>query len=442
MAGPQYTSCVEEGDYKGPSVPYLAALGAVLLFGGVATLFAGAAVSPIVAAVLLEAIRYILDYLVNGKLICLHRNAALTDCVCGGPGSPTVCAIGEITDTEQVGEDKNPVEDLDDDYAINLALIPFSMPAFAAKGFVDGGKEWRGLKRTYSDAFRAYLGSLMSIATDPAHPQADLVTRNQSVHGEAAEFGYLRTMVIHDNGDYFPWNEIVGRDDGAFVGSPDTNDPWGDYVFQNAIFHPKKFSVPVLHCEFEGSRPADMLDALEGFPFGTSFCKKNFFTKLICKIVAAVLAPVVLALLAAAWLGNTKGSTAPALEGGGTIGPKSRVIVKGRWSYDTGHQGWNEIHAVRTVQQVENVPNDPALFKAFLHAWCDRLAEVPSSSPSRKTPKPPRDPDDADSADGTRRGQQKPENQWVYHPAIDGCRPDDDVPPPPPPPPSVPPPIH
>jgi hypothetical protein len=72
--------------------------------------------------------RYILDFMLNGKLICLHRSAG--ECQCSSDNT-TVCAIGEIADTEAVGEDKNPVEDIDNDYAINLILAPYNMKEFA-----------------------------------------------------------------------------------------------------------------------------------------------------------------------------------------------------------------------------------------------------------------------------------------------------------------------
>jgi hypothetical protein len=379
----------------------------------------------VAVAAFLEGLRYFLNWLLHGKLICLHRQSN-PDCICSGPAGVTVCAIGEIVDTEDVGQDKNPVEDIDDDYAINLALFPFDMREFAAKGFVDAGKELRGTKRTYSNEYRAYLQSLMAIATQPARAQHDLLTRSQGAHGEVAEFGYLRTMVMHSDGSYLPWTQVVGRDSGTPLAGPDEHDRWVDYLLKNEPLSPKKFSAPVLHCEFEGSRPNDMLAALEGFPFGSSFCKKNCFTKLVSKVVAAVLAPVVLAAVALAWLRNTAGSTDPALVDGGTIGPKCRVIVRGSWVYDTGHQGWNEIHAVRIVQRVDWVPNDPVAFKAFLHVWCERLAETPTSDGTPQGGAGAGIP----SAQQTLVAQGLPENQWEFHPSVDGCQPRDQPPPP------------
>ena len=74
---------------------------------------------------LVEALHYTADWMLNGKLICLHRDAAR---MCGD--HEMVWAIGEVADTEDVGEDKNPIEDIDNDYAMNVILAPFDMMAF------------------------------------------------------------------------------------------------------------------------------------------------------------------------------------------------------------------------------------------------------------------------------------------------------------------------
>jgi hypothetical protein len=424
--GPQYTSCVEANDYVGLNKAWLLVLVAAAVIGGFAAAITGGLSALISAAAFFEALRYVLDWLLHGKLICLHRGPSEADCICSGPDGITVCALGEIVDTEDVGQDKNPIEDLDDDYAINLALLPFSMGEFASKGFVERNANVLG---TESDEFDDYKQSLFQIATKPGQPQGDLVTRQQGKDGLAKEFGYLRTMVMLSNGEYFPWPQIVGRDSGTPLLGPDEHKAWLDYVAANAWLFPKKFSVPVLHCEFEGSRTHDMLNALEGFPFGSSFCKKNFFTKLLCKVLAALLAPILLAALALAWLRNTAGSTAPALVGGGTIGPRDKVIVRGSWVYDAGHSGWNEMHAVRIVQRAENVPNDPTAFKAFLHLWCERMGETPTDGGD--VAGTPGKPQDVPAAGITFTAQQMPENKWEFHPAVDGCQPVDDRPLPP-----------
>ncbi|MFL5539774.1 MAG: hypothetical protein ACJ8J0_12315 [Longimicrobiaceae bacterium] len=418
--GPEYTSCVEESDFAELSKAYLAVLGAAIAFGGFAAVFTGGSSLLITGAALLEAIRYVLDWLLHGKLICLHRKSAVGDCICGGPSGTRVCAIGEVVTTENVGEDKNPAEDIDDDYAINLALFPFEMPEFAKRGFIDWKPDFLDDE---SAPFWTYKQDLFQLATSAGHPQGDLVTRQVSRHGTTRKFGYLTTMVMLKGGEYLPYTDVVGRDAGS-----NEDERWADYEQKNKKLLPERFSVPVLHCEFEGSRTRDRLAALEGFPFGKSFCKKNWFTKLVCRVVAAVLAPIALLALALAWARNTKGSTGPAIADGRPIGPKSRVIVRGSWRYDAGHDGWNEIHAVRVVQTVDNVPPDPTEFKAFLHTWCERLAETPMTDGApRRGPLSVgvSSPQDVPAAGLTLVAQGQPENQWTFHPLVDGCRPAD-----------------
>jgi hypothetical protein len=401
--GPQYTSCVEEEDFSELNPAYLAVLGTIAVSGGLTAVLFGGLPAFFAAAALFEALRYIFNWMLHGKLICLHRNPSEVDCKCGLADAPTVCAIGEVTDTEHVGEDKNPIEDIDDDYAINLALYPFSMSAFVAKGY---------RKPDDDDAFWAYKQSLMAVATNPGQTQGDLLRRHVSKHGEAKKFGYLRTMVYtRVDSQYQPYNEVVGRD------PDDPIDKWTDYLVKNAWKSPERYNVPVLHCEFEGSRTHDMLEVLEDFPFGSSFCNKNFLFSFICKVLGALLFPVVLVQLAAAWAGNTAGSIDPGLVGGGTIGPKDQVIVRGSWTYDAGHSGWNEVHAVRIVQKIENVPNDATAFANFVSRWCKQLADVPTVVTGVGVPASPA------GVVGTEA--LPPQDRWTHHPFVDGCSPKD-----------------
>lgn len=429
MAGPQYTNCVEASEWRDINYYYIALLLAVTGGAGILAPLSAGFGGLVAAAAFLEALRYVLDFLVNGKLICLHR-AAGKNCQCGGEDGNLVCAIGEIVDTEAVGQDKNPIEDLDDDYSVNLALMPFDMNAFKSKGFISSDRIRRGPKQTYTDEYRAYLQALMAIATQPSKPQADLLTRAQIRHGEVAEFGYMRTMIGLTNGDYAPWTSVVGRRSGTpiFGGNEifGTNETerWADFLLKNAAQRPEKFSVPILHCEFEGSRPRDMLDALEGFPFGSSACKSNWVFKLICRALAVVFAPIALAAVLLAWLRNTEGSTDGAVEGGGTLEARQQIIVRGPWVHDSGHQGWNEIHGVRIVQRIYNVPNTEAEFATFVHNWCERMGETPmNDGTGRPQPTP--------AATDTAVAQSRPDNQWTHHPFVDGCKPDDPTRPPP-----------
>ena len=57
-------------------------------------------------------------------------------------------------------------------------------------------------------------------------------------------------------------------------------------------------------------------------------------------------------------------------------------------------------------------------FRAYLTRWCERLSEVPHVEDPGGHPLTPEQQTVADN-------QQAPENQWVFHPEVDGCKPED-----------------
>ena len=414
--GPQYTSCVDAKDFSTPSTAILVTLGGLVAVGGIASLFSAGIGALIAIAALVQLLRYVLDFMLNGKLICKHRTNA--DCNCG-EGGGTVCAIGEVADTEGVGEDKNPIEDVDNDYAMNVILAPFNMAAFAANHAGIG----------LADIGEAVKDKNYDIAAAPTQPQGDLLDRTLpspvTADGDLKGTGYFRTMIGDDAGDYHAWTEIIGRDYGWFgIVGPDQQKQWVDYVLdpKNAIKNPKKFPVPVLHCEFEGTRIKNMLDAIEAFSFGGKWCKSNWLTRALCSVLQTIFAPLALIAVGIAWATADDGTDANALVGGGHVASKDWVVVRGRWAYDGGHSGWCEVHATRIVQKIDryDVPTDPVRFRDYQKRWCDRLSEVPHIVVDVNGVHP-LTPEQQAVADN----QQAPQDQWVLHPEIDGCQPDD-----------------
>jgi hypothetical protein len=395
--GPQYTSCVAPADFQPLNMAVVYSLIALIGAGVITAIFSLGVGAILIIPSLVQLLRYILDFMLNGKLICLHRSPD-NACQCSSDGG-TVCAIGEVADTEDVGEDKNPIEDIDNDYAVNIILAPLDMREFALHSADEN----------------------LQSATAPTQPQGDLLRLQPGMpveDGKPKFTAYFRTMVMTLlDGQYHAWTEIIGRDYGWFgIVGPDQQKEWGDYLVANAWLEPQKFSVPVLHCEFEGSRIRDMLAAIEAFSFGGSWCKKNWFFRALCVILQTIFSPFALAALAVAWAAAQDGSPADALQGGGTISNKDWLIVRGRWTYDGGHSGWNEVHATRTVQKVFNVPNTPAEFESFRERWCQRMSEVPHvDSPGVR----PLEPGEQTAYDN----QQRPENRWRLHPDLDGCEP-------------------
>jgi hypothetical protein len=376
----------------------------VAAVGGIAAVLLNPGLILVSIALVVQALRYTLDWMLNGKLVCRHRDHAATDCVCSND-TTTVCAIGRVVDTEAVGEDKNPIEDVDNDEAMNLVLYPFRMSDFADDP--PPGQQARDVN--------------LALATAAHKPQRDLLRTPapplKNANGDNIPYvGYFRTVVFSQAwGTWKAWTEVVGRDYGWFgIIGPAQQQEWGIYQKLYSHERPKLAIVPVLHCEFEGSRIGDTLAAIEFFSFGGSWCKKNWFFRALCTILQTIFAPLALLAALAAWALSSSGKIGDALEGGGTVGPKDDVIVRGRWAYDGGHEGWNEIHATRVVQKVENIPAEPGLFDDFLKRWCTRLSEVPHADPNGTRPQ------DANAA-ATYDAQARPENSWVLHPAIDGC---------------------
>jgi hypothetical protein len=403
--GPQYTSCVDLKDFQPLNKTLLGiVLGAALIVGGVASLFSALGILVITGAGV-QALRYVLDWMLNGKLVCLHRQQT-EDCTCSTDGTQ-VCAIGWVADTEDVGEDKNPIEDVDNDFAINILLAPVSIADLIGKS---------------RDA------NLATARADPA--QGDLLRQPDGIPNSDRDLGwdgYTRSFVtLKVTGETHSKTEVVGRDYGWGIG-PDRQTKWENYITENTFLGATAYEVPVLHCEFEGTRIRDLLDVIDAFSLGGGWCKKNFFFRILCAIMQTILSPIILAALLIAWAAAKGGQQSDALAdpAGGEVGPRDTVIVRGRWAYDSAHAGYNEIHATRIVQKVFNVPTNPGDFKKFQKAWCDRLSEVPHVVDPGVHPVDDTHPDPAGMTD-TQRGvydqQGQPQNQWVFHPAIDGCQ--------------------
>ena len=380
----------------------------MIAVGGIAAIFSAGIGALIAIASLVQLLRYVLDFMLNGKLICLHRDPA-NNCVCSSDGG-TVCVIGEVADTEDVGEDKNPVEDVDNDYAMNVIPSPFDMGEFA----------------NHDDPQENF-----AIATAPTQPQGDLLRMQPGMptdDGKPMFTAYFRTMVMTRDGHYNAWTEIIGRDYGWFgIAGPDQQKQWGDYLLINASLEPvKKFAVPVIHCEFEGSRIHDMLAAIEAFSLGGGWCKENWFFRPLCTVLQVILAPFALIAVAVAWAAAKDGDPANALPGGGTIRSKDLVVARGRWTYDGGHEGWNEIHATRIVQKVSSTtgPTGQALRPSA------RVGAI--GSPRCPTWTCPAFTRFRPSSRRFTTTSSAPKTSGRLHPEVDGCDPagDDGQPPP------------
>jgi hypothetical protein len=184
-----------------------------------------------------------------------------------------------------------------------------------------------------------------------------------------------------------------------------------------------------LHCEFEGSGIYEFLQ----------------WVKLVLVILLAILALLLAAPAAAALLilflkllallfgaFGIVNIFLPGAAGDPTdVNPDLRnlsegdiVVVTGDWIYDSGHSGWNEIHAVHSCQRMsgndgvilarlnpdgtwpadigDGMGLDPAHLQVTLDRWKAALADA--------------------TAAVNGGNQDAPANNWIIHPLIDGCK--------------------
>ena len=359
--GPQYTKCVQPEDYSGPdfTAEAVATVAAALAFGPAGLVAAG----PAVMSILEKVLRYMLE----GKLVCL-----------GGDE----CALGWIAGFETTADKPFP-DDIDNDFSINLVLSPDTRDTFTVMPF-------------------------------PTDPDPETVIKKEALkRGRSGAQGKLiseQPSMPEPREPADGWGHYAGY----FSSGP------GSWTWQ-----------PVMHLECEGSRIHDMLETLEwisSLGTGGKICKVKVLGfpigKVICAIVAAVLAPVMIAALIASWFGADEGDVDDALKGGGPVELGNLIVATGRWVYDAGHGGYNELHAIRTIQVIDRSRDFGASgttpwgsdFESYRKRWCEAISEAP-----------PRQHETADPVGMTATQQEtadrqaQPENQWTFHPLIDGC---------------------
>jgi hypothetical protein len=339
------------------------------------------------------------DYLLGRKLICLDG---------------VKCAIGTIVFIEPVGFDKPFPTDIDNDFCINVLLFPHEVDEFS-------GSKLANWKSVTGDGVQGGL-----VLREPG----DMPQPNEPA---ADPTPYSVTYLFGVPGGPKPYEP-----------NEDKTERLLEEVKQDAAGI-KRIEIPVLHCEFEGSRIfavctaiAPFLDLATGGPGGGA-CRAAlgwipFFGDLVCTIVETAItiaiAPLMALAAAAAWV------TAGIADELAVTGPIARrvslgdhVIVTGRWVWDGGHSGWNEFHPTLTLQQIV-LPDSTADAKTFVDTWCGLAAQAPPRTGETGQPLGTMTPAQQETHDR----QQQPENGWTFHPAIDGCLPAEDPPPPPPPP--------
>jgi len=406
MPGPQYTTCVQPENYK----DYVIAPELIIAIPSIVAFIATGNIPALVIALgaCLSAFHTAVTYMLHGKLICL-------------PNADSACVIGTVANIEEVGQDKILFALIDNDFSINIVLQPFDTEAFGSAAAPNQELARQGPQ-----------GNLLKV--QPNMPLED--------NGSPKYGGYFSTWIHNHKNDQFYAYEGEFEQDGIkewVKEHPETFGNWWSY---------RTLRLPVVHCECEGSRIHDVLDALESFPGGGSkFCKKNWFTKFLCKVVATLFLPYILAKVIYKWAAADGGDPDMARldPGSGEIEVGDTLLIKGRWVYDAAHSGYNEIHAVSTIQKLlprsYGLQVPPDIFGILYPTWCGLVRPIiaqlavapPTTGPPSPGPHPGKPPGQiiyfpnllgmTPEQEELYNNQRRPDNRWQFHPAIDGCEP-------------------
>ena len=347
----QYTHCVDRKDYK--DVP------GVLDSGIPATL------------------EFLLcDYLLGGKLVCLA-------------GGDDECAIGIVAGLEAVGAGKSGIEALDNDFSFNVLLAPFEPQDFAGYAPPTGGNIADPHQVRDDTVKNGPLGWLMVDAPNP-QPLPPPVDQTGAPGPPFKKKQPQGTASWPLDGYGVLWKLVGGRVVNADREGDNLHKLWDKPPSDEWPAPPgppdRWVSLPVLHCECEGSRiffvcqaMKPFLDLLQGKlpgggPSPGEACHAvakwmpwplNKIVNAVCSIVedliaipiAIALAPAMAAAFAAAW------EAAQAFDDLFITGPVAKqihmgdvLIVKGRWDWDAGHSGQTELHPVKSIQKLMTPP--------------------------------------------------------------------------------------
>jgi hypothetical protein len=356
---PIYTTCVQPPDYQDPGLPtdFFTGLGELIAYGGYGLL------------------SRICDFLLHGRLVCL-----------GGDR----CAIGQVGGFETVDQ-KSGFDKLDNDFSINLVLSPVSLELFQ--------REDENLLIDLDASDHAYDNYKIELEG----PQSPLITERPG-------------MPIPLQSE--PKGKPSSRYTGTFV-------DFDSFGFGPAVVYPtaadKPIKVPVLHCEIEGDRTITVCSALSALwgPVEDTVCSFNPLGvpigKLLCFILTLASLPVILPLLTAAWVAGSNDNRD--FDGAGSLTKGDLIVIFGRWVYDAGHSGWNELHPVKSVQKLQEQV-DFTNFADVQKRVCSRVSEAPPLG------KPGSKPQGMTAQQASiYDNQTQPRNRWIYHPIIDGCQP-------------------
>ena len=415
----RYTHCINRADYE----PLEDDVEIVLFKTGAAS-----------------ALKQICEYLLGGKLICLGE---------------TECAFGRVVGIEPVGFDKPFPTDIDNDWSFNLLLTPHVVSEFAnaaaQRNYQEEAKRpGEQQANVVNQARVADDGMQGRLIVDPSRTASDPWPDPKEKKGNLKSTGYDAPPVVY----------LFGSGKDQYIPNDDKADRLLAEIKQDASGI-KRIPIPVLHCECEGSRIASVCRAISPFvdlasgklpgspgPSASEICHATlgwipFFGDAICSLIEDALmlafAPIIAIAATEAWIRSQIYDdlfmTGPI---SGEIGINDTIVVTGRWVWDAGHSGWNELHPVRTVQKIAIPPElDGAratdetkkALDEFRRRVCHLVAEPPPNfgAPGAR-PTPAQVAAMTPEQRAINDQQQQPENTWTIHPLVDGCVPAERVP--------------
>jgi hypothetical protein len=430
MAYGQYTSCVAPSDYSGQFIG--SALFWVALLAALFTIWIDPGTGLL--ALIGGGILYCRWWL-YGRLVCLDGNRCMIGLALGVYNQSTQAGIGKF----------------DTDYGVQILPAP-SLMSDTLQDVIA------------SNTLQGYLLADQRSATPPNPSQAQMLTMYSNYSdlgftGEPESYedltgqagvgsgqGVLTPSQASDlgffpapdqwqpNNFYLPGALVVDSNgcvqacttfsSGLSGGSaPNWSETIGGLTTDNAIQWSCEGApgAGTLEVEFEGAGVYDLYIALLAatpvMAAAAVACAIPFVGWIVCAILIAIALLIVGIGAAIGLSANTTPADAdPAI---GVIHPGQDVLfVMGRWIFDSGHQGWNELHPVLhcqnigTVQKtdvvsgnpwVDPIYSDPAQLQKKLEGMCGLATEA------------------GDPA--TKNNQTKPENGWIFHPLVDGCAP-------------------
>ncbi len=363
---PQFTQCVEAGNFNTES-QYWQLAKAALLGGGIATIYEAAfGLSPacIALAVELAAIAGGMAYCgwwLNDRLVCLPGDPTKTT----GP-AVDVCAVGMYlpADTPDTTFIPFAVGNLDTDWTMNLVL------------------------------YGAEPNMLDNILIDQQVAENQLISETQGFNLDAKLGFQGKTGSYTFQGVYTDSNSSLANNSTTIT-------------------------MPVLHSEIEGAGVYEFnnwLNVLFWITIGALIVQEATSSVPIVSTAISIFMAILIFLLAALgfYVSENNQANPSQVPNAGQINfnapgsptnPVATVVcVIGTWVYDTAHEGWNEIHPVKYVQAIGGVA--PTYYGDIV--WNPSWTAMCGMCASATT-------------DTVIAAQSMPNNNWIIHPLLDGC---------------------